>query len=891
MTSRKEKYLGYVVLHTHWDRAWYQPFEQFRLRLVDLLDDVIRIFKTNKRFQYFTLDGQSVVLEDYLEIRPQQEAELRKLVSSGKLQVGPFYILPDEYLVSGEALIRNLIVGHRVAERFGMAMPVGYVPDSFGHVSQLPQILNGFGIDTFIFTRGMGDEGEQLGSEFWWVGPDGKSRVLAVHQIHGYGNAHALGVPYKRLDFYPVDRALAFKQVEELMQVLKRYARTRHVLLNNGMDHEHPQQEIQEIIDYVNRHARDYRLRQSTFQEYLSSIKRAKPRLRSFCGELHGGRYHIIISGVYSSRMPLKQANERTQSLLEKYVEPLWSFAALHGASYPRQELLYAWKTLLKNHPHDDICGCSIDGVHRDMVNRFERVEQVGSWQLRQATQELLCRIKTKDEGCGIPLAIFNPLNWKRRAMIKARVIVPHKMFRGSGCSVVDHQGVPIAATVRRGSVFRNPALWGERKMQELDVELLTPMLPSCGYCSVYVVPGPRKPEAQKQELRLIRSGMENAFYRLRIHSDGTVTIIDKETGLRLNRVHWLEDCADRGDEYDFSPVAKDVAITTKGENADVQIGMQTPYCLSYVVRHELAVPRELTSDRNKRVRALVRIPITTEVILHPGIKRVDFRTTVGNRARDHRLRVAFDTPIKTAKVDVESSFDVVTRKIALPAARGWAQSPMPTHHQGRFASLSDGKLGVTFINKGLPEYEVKQHARGVRFFQTLFRSIGWRSRGDLLTRSDNAGPMVPAPEAQLMGVHTFEYALTTHRGAWHKADSHLAAYEHNLPPVTTCYEHQFRNLKAGAHLPETLSFLQVEPHYVIVSALKQAEKSANLIVRCYNPKSRSQWVRLTFAQGLRRVYLVRLDEHRLKQLKLLDKRTVGLRIGKKQIVTLECEF
>jgi len=525
------------------------------------------------------------------------------------------------------------------------------------------------------------------------------------------------------------------------------------------------------------------------------------------------------------------------------------------------------------------------------MVNRFERVEQVGSWQLKHATQELLCRIKTKDEECGIPLVIFNPLNWERRALIKARVIVPHKMFRGRGCSVVDHQGAPIAATVRRGTVFRNPALWGERKMQEIDVELLTPMLQSCGYCTVYVVPGPRQPEAQNQELRLIRGGMENAFYRIRVHRDGTLTITDKETGLRLNRVHWFEDCADRGDEYDFSPVAKDVAITTKGTKADVQIGMQTPYCLSYVVRHELAVPRELTSDRNKRARARVRIPITTEVILYAGIKRVDFRTTVDNRARDHRLRVVFDTPIKTSKVDVESSFDVITRQIALSAARGWAQSPVPTHHQGRFASLSDGKLGVTFINKGLPEYEARKHAEGIRFHQTLFRSIGWLSRGDLLTRSDNAGPMVPTPEAQLMGVHTFECALTTHRGAWHKANSHLAAYEQNLPPVTACYEHQFRDLKGRAHLPETLSFLRVEPHYVMVSALKQAEKSESIIVRCYNPKSHSQWVRLTFAQGLHKVYLVRLDEHRLKQLKLLDKRTVGLRIGKKQIVTLEFEF
>lgn len=891
MASRKGKYLGHVVSHTHWDRAWYLPFEQFRLRLVALMDDVIRIFKTNKHFRYFTLDGQSVVLEDYLEIRPQQEDELRELVSSGKLHVGPFYILPDEYLVSGEALIRNLLVGHRVAERFGRVMSVGYVPDPFGHVSQLPQILNGFGIDTFIFTRGLGDEGEQLGSEFWWVGPDGKSRVLAIHQIHGYGNAFALGLLHKRLDLYPFDPALAFKQVEELISVLKRYAHTRYLLLNHGFDHEGPQREIGEIIDYVNRRARNCRLRHSTFQQYLAGLKQAKPRLRSFCGELHGSRYHPILSGVYSSRMPLKQANERTQSLLERYVEPFWSFAAIHGAPYPRQELRYAWKTLLKNHPHDDICGCSIDEVHRDMANRFEHVEQVGSWKLRQAMDELLYRIKIKDEKYGTPLVIFNPLNWERRSLINARVIVPHDLFRGKDCSVVDHMGTPVAATVRRGAVFRNPALWGERDMQELDVELLSPKLPSFGYCTLYVVPESRQSREQKQELRLIRSGMENAFYRIRIHGDGTLTVLDKETGLQLARIHRFEDCADCGDEYDFSPVKKDVAITTKGKKANVRIGMRTPYCMSYVVRHDFAVPRELTPARTKRARAKVRIPITTEVILYAGIKRIDFRTTLDNRARDHRLRVVFETPIKTTKVDVESSFDVVTRRIALAPARGWAQAPTPTHHQTRFASILDGKRGVTFINKGLPEYEVRKHARGVCFCQTLFRSIGWLSRGDLLTREDNAGPSVSTPDAQLIGVHTFEYALTTHRGAWHQANSHLAAYEHNLPAVTVCYGHRFRNLKTRAHLPESLSFLQVEPRYIMVSAVKQAEESENLIVRCYNPTLRSQQVRLTFSQQPRKVYLVRLDEQRVKQLRLVDRRTVELRIGRKQIVSVECEF
>jgi alpha-mannosidase len=147
-----------VVPHTHWDREWYLPFEQFRLRLGAVVDGVLDTLESDPSFTSFTLDGQAIVLEDYAEVRPENEGRLRGLLAAGRLEVGPSYVLPDEILVGGESLVRNLLLGRRVCRRFGVEpSSAAYMPDSFGHPAQLPQILAGFGLHTFLFSRGMGD--------------------------------------------------------------------------------------------------------------------------------------------------------------------------------------------------------------------------------------------------------------------------------------------------------------------------------------------------------------------------------------------------------------------------------------------------------------------------------------------------------------------------------------------------------------------------------------------------------------------------------------------------------------------------------------------------------------------------------------------------------------
>jgi len=182
---------AFLVSHTHWDREWYLTSSQFRVMLLETVDRVLDALDGDPEFRRYVLDGQSAALEDYLEAAPGQRDRVDRLVRAGRLRVGPWYILPDEFLVSGEATVRNLVYGRKSAP-LGAVQSVGYMPDSFGHPAQIPQLLRLAGIDSFIFTRGMGDEGRELGWLFRWAAPDG-SEVLAVNQCDGYCNAGGLG--------------------------------------------------------------------------------------------------------------------------------------------------------------------------------------------------------------------------------------------------------------------------------------------------------------------------------------------------------------------------------------------------------------------------------------------------------------------------------------------------------------------------------------------------------------------------------------------------------------------------------------------------------------------------------------------------------------------------
>ncbi len=383
-----------AVPHTHWDREWYLPFEQFRLRLGSVVDGVFDTLENDPSFTSFTLDGQAIVLEDYLEVRPDNEGRLRALLDAGRLEVGPSYVLPDEILVGAESLVRNLLLGRRVCRRFGVGPSgAGYLPDSFGHPAQLPQILAGFGIRTFLFSRGLGDEIDDVGVVFRWRA--GPAEVVACQMLPHYDN-------FARLTWYH-DAEERVRTIVGRFGELLRGAGRDEIVLANGSDHLPIEPELPQILEGLEQ-TFGAAFRIGRYDEH----EPAPDGLPVHEGELVGSRLQNILRGVNSARIHLKQANERAERRLLS-VETAAALRTLReDAPYPAADLRLAWRDLLRNQPHDSICGCSCDEVHRDMLVRYEQLDRTLDFVEREAL--------------GVGGALVNTLPFRRRRVVDGDV-------------------------------------------------------------------------------------------------------------------------------------------------------------------------------------------------------------------------------------------------------------------------------------------------------------------------------------------------------------------------------------------------------------------------------------------------------------------------------------
>jgi mannosylglycerate hydrolase len=370
----------HLVPHTHWDREWYEPFQVFRMRLVELVDELLDSMDADVRLA-FTLDGQVATIDDYLEIRPANRPRIERLIAAGRLAIGPWQILMDEFLVSGETLIRNLDIGWHAAEAFGGAMPVGYLPDMFGHVAQMPQILRLAGIRHAVVWRGVPAAIDR--NAFTWRSPNGSS-VRAEYLVGGYGNgAYLLAIPDRLAD-----------KVGRYAEAARAFYGDRSILAMYGTDHAVPTPRLAQIVEDANARRDDIAVRIETLTTYIRSYDSVvvDPELPHpteapiWLGELRSAARANMLMNVTSARIDIKAAAGRAERVLERYAEPL---AALHGRDWPERLLELAWRRVVNNSAHDSICGCSQDAVVSQVLTRYAEAEQIGRGVVAAALQPL----------------------------------------------------------------------------------------------------------------------------------------------------------------------------------------------------------------------------------------------------------------------------------------------------------------------------------------------------------------------------------------------------------------------------------------------------------------------------------------------------------------------
>jgi mannosylglycerate hydrolase len=877
-----------IVTHTHWDREWYWPFERFRFELVRLLDRVLLVLETTPEFRSFFLDGQAAALEDYLEVRPEHEPRIRSLVAQGRLGVGPWYTLPDEFLASGESLIRNLLLGHRIAGRFGPVARVGYCPDTFGHPQQLPQLLRGFGIENFFFMRGLERDVQELRSEFLWEAPDG-SEVLAHFLSESYTNAAILR-PRPEETALHHGRIVNYDSLYELRDRLSRRASTGTILLMNGGDHLEIQDDLPVIIQNLRTCLGD-RIIHGTLTEFVDLVRSKRPDLRRYRGDLLGGRYFTINLGCLSSRMYLKQRNAQVQTALERVTEPLAALAEALGAPPFRAYLRQAWRYLLQNQAHDSICGCSVDAVHEDMMGRFKRAEEVAEAVQRTALEYLAGQLELAQASDEIRVLIFNPSPWPRTDLTEV-VLVPFvgfpfgiRTFTPSGyqeldlsrCAIADPTGKDVSfELVGEGHLVDDPR-YRRKIVPTATIRFLARDLPTLGYRVYTIRPKetldlPLQPRAPRRP-----QVIENEFLRVTPSSDGTLLIEDRNGRAVYRGMHFFEDSGDAGDEYAYAVPKRQRVIDSRHTRADV-VFRQGVDVGEIWIDLVLRLPEGLTSDGGGRSRRRVPCHVSSVVRLLPGVRRIDVNTTVENLARDHRLRVVFPTGIRAGGSVSDDGFAAVTRSLTLPDGDDWEEQPSPTRPHRYFVAVEDGRRGLAVASVGLTEHEV---AVDGTINLTLLRSVGLLSRGPLPNRKGSVGPPLATPGAQCLGIHRFRYGIIPYRGTWQAARIWRSAEDVGSPLVG------WQVREARGTLPSVLPFIRVDPAEIVVTAVKPPEEDEGMIVRLYNISGEPVSAEVEMLAPISRASEVNLNEEHLRGLDLTSERRLRMDFGPFQIKTL----
>ncbi len=900
----------HVIPHTHWDREWYLSFEHFRVRLVHMMDDLLDILEQRSDFESFTLDGQTIVVDDYLEVRPEARERISRHVREGRLHVGPWYVLPDEFLVSGEAIVRNLMRGRAAARRMGRSMDVGYIPDSFGHIAQMPQILQGFGMSTAVVWRGFGGEPGQEPSEYRWRAPDGSDVLMEHLSDLGYSGAY----------FNSTDPDDVRDRFDAFRSRIDDRALTSERLVLSGGDHHWPYEELPEAVRLLNESSDgDVEVRQSSLPRFMDALQEGAGgrELPVVHGEMRFGyRWAFnVTGGVYSSRMYLKQANAAGQRLLERYLEPMNALAVLRGGRSQSALIRLGWTYLLQNHPHDSICGCSIDAVHREMMTRFEKLTELGqgvesfAWESlagehREERDELVTR------GDDARITIFNPSPFHRSDVVefdvdffRRPVVVglnpdvetaePLPPVEGFVLEHADGRRIPFEIVGRReefGLALKRFDYPSQSIVDRFRVRAALHDLPPLGLRTLRVERedetsqplGDETSQPLREEaLRTRERSIENEHVMVEADDRGRFFVTDKARDQRFGPIGVLEDGGDEGDEYNYSPPTHDRVLRSDGREVSVSAS-------GTALRAELSVsgtwnlPAGLNADRTGRSDETAPASFTTAAVLTPFSRHVTFETVIDNTVRDHRLRVLVGTGCRTNTHHADGQFAVVTRKqCAYDPADFSIEVPAAVAPMQRFVTVDDGRRAAALIAVGLPEYELKHDSGGVLAL-TLLRCTGELARGALNWRpGGRAGWKNATPDAQCIGRHQFRWAfLPLQAGSDRQiADLNRAAESVHLPV------HVHRSGSGGAErIPgaaervrgdaerdpdgaarrlatDDVSFAAIEPTDLVLSALKEAEDGDGIILRIYNPSDKPIDGEVTFGRPPAAVHRTNLEE------------------------------
>ncbi|MDZ5710683.1 glycosyl hydrolase-related protein [Jeotgalibacillus haloalkalitolerans] len=836
----------HILNHTHWDREWYESFEQFRYKLRNGLRYVQELISAGE-IENFFLDGQTIVLDDYREVVSEKEYErFLSLIKDQKIEVGPWYLLADEFLVSGEAMLKNLEIGIKTSKALGSAASIGYLPDTFGHISQMPQILKGYDIQHALIFRGaVSDSYENT-----WVGADNsKVFTFVLPLFEGYYQTFL-----KHKDF--------MEKTETYLSDKAPYLRHNKALIMNGADHTFVSRDLKDRIMEMQRQYPHIRFTQSLMSQYLDAFKE-KDTGNVIKGEQRDPSKIFILPGVYSTRSYLKVQNQMCEDQAIGMMEALnvWN----NGESDSAEFMDYVWKLILQNQPHDSICGCSVDEVHDEMETRTQKVlSAIGQFTHDHLNDEYPFEfIDSTVENPYLYLVNNTPVS--EMYTVNASIRIPVPMDLGSIRLSHDDKDIPFDVIRREQREEFLHHILAEPHYAEYVIYDVTFNLHFDG---VEVKRVRIEREAKKTYALEMKEAdhIENEFYQIRWGSQG-LSIKDIETGVNYKNQHHFLSSLDAGDSYNYSPPVNDHLST--GRLMQVSKIKKGKTFESAILHYELEQPASLNEDRTGPAHETVTSHIETTVTLNRGKRLIQFKTKVVNTAKDQKLRVGFGTGTDVHVSYGDTAFDLLERETLrikeydMPKNKEAVMNQYPTYST---VIAGDHQL----VHRGLQEFEVERHEQSDMVFLTMIRSVGWLSRRDLRTRGNGAGPGFETPGAQCIGTYEFEYGLIL--GQNNMSLNHAKVMRQ---PVLTQQSYIFKKER---------NLFKQSSQVIVFSSFRQKDENS-FDIRMFNPSSEEAVTTLHFGFDPEEVTKVNFNGESI--IHYPAKREVSVSFQPKEIVTL----
>lgn len=724
---KKETY--HVISNTHWDREWYQSHEKYLVRLVELMDRLLDIMEEHKDYRFIT-DGQYALVEDYIVSKPENYERIKTLVSEGRLLIGPWYTQPLENIVGGEALIRNLQKGIKESEKLGNAMRFSYEIDEFGHTSQLPQILAGFGINGVMAWRGVP---KNCMSYFSWIGADGTTANF-FNSNEGYGEATSLPDSIEDfdeiIDGTTLHREGLKSHVNRIRELRLKVSDSNQLLWLNGIDHSWAQADILDICKKIEELYPEIEVKQSTPAEYaqavINDLKDKNFNIPEHSGELLY-TYEPVLESTNALHPRQKRRHFETEKLLIGKSEPLTEFASLLGFKYPEWAIEREWKYVLENHAHDSLGCCSVDEVFEQVMARYGASLSIGEQLCDDSLRKIMsCSVEEPS------LWIFNLSEKDVCGAVKASFDVPVG-FGGEKFTLTDGNGneikMCIISSQKNGDVRYNPRLghptWGEVVHYETIID--APLVPSYGATRLNII------KAEKADMPTNRQHyyfadsqgiLENKFFKISFNQNGSFNLIDKRNNAEYKNQMIFTDDGEAAHCYVHTEPQNDMRrFSSVGCNADINILYDNALGGAFEIRIEMIIPKGIEKGRKARTKETEKLGISYIIALEENSEAINIDIKINNKSRNHRVRAIFPTYIDSEFSFSDQAFDEVERTIKVEEEKDIFEMPYMTHPMLSYCGIKDNNKGLSVAARGIYEYECTDddaHSLAI----TLLRSI-----------------------------------------------------------------------------------------------------------------------------------------------------------------------